>query len=214
MWKVKLSLCFNWAPRHEGDLVEWRYSSIHSLTAALVGDEWSASRPGRFTTRERTPGTHWTGGCVGPRALLNAAVERKIPSPRRESNPRTPIVQAIAQRYTDWAITALFFYVVLSNIDKGLVMNWFTEQVLPKCLKGFTVSEVNSDSEQARGPNPWNEHTNKQTNNSWRDLMEFYTWISYRNVWTLRQIVLLYSGFSPMLWCSSSTNAYICSFWH
>jgi len=31
--KVKLSLCFffNWAPRHEGVLGEWRYSSTHSL---------------------------------------------------------------------------------------------------------------------------------------------------------------------------------------
>jgi len=29
--KVRLSLCFNWAPRHEGVLGEWRYSSIHSL---------------------------------------------------------------------------------------------------------------------------------------------------------------------------------------
>jgi hypothetical protein len=30
---------------------------------------------------------------VGPRAILDAVVERKIPSPRRESNPRTPIFQ-------------------------------------------------------------------------------------------------------------------------
>jgi hypothetical protein len=28
--------------------------------------------------------------------------------PRRESNPRTPIVQTVAQRYTDWAITCNF----------------------------------------------------------------------------------------------------------
>jgi hypothetical protein len=34
-------------------------------------------------------------------------VKRKIPSPRRESNPRTSIVQPISQRYTDWAIAAL-----------------------------------------------------------------------------------------------------------
>jgi hypothetical protein len=33
--------------------------------------------------------------------------EEKIPSPRRESNPRTPIVQPVAQRYTDRAITAI-----------------------------------------------------------------------------------------------------------
>jgi hypothetical protein len=35
---------------------------------------------------------------------------RKIPSPRRESNSRTPIVQPVAQRYTNWAIMALLKY--------------------------------------------------------------------------------------------------------
>jgi hypothetical protein len=55
------------------------YSSTHSLTSALEGDEWSASRPGRFTPRERVPGTHWLGGWVGSRAVLDAVVKRKIP---------------------------------------------------------------------------------------------------------------------------------------
>jgi hypothetical protein len=54
-----------------------------------------------------TRGTHWTGGWVGPRAVLDAVVKRKIPSPRRKSNPRTPIVQPVAQRCTDWAIEIL-----------------------------------------------------------------------------------------------------------
>jgi hypothetical protein len=35
--KVKLFLCFNWAPRHEGVLGEWRYSVTHSLAPALDG---------------------------------------------------------------------------------------------------------------------------------------------------------------------------------
>jgi hypothetical protein len=47
------------------------------------------------------PLTHWIGGWVGTRAVTDAVVKRKIPSPRRESNPRTPIVQPVAQRYTD-----------------------------------------------------------------------------------------------------------------
>jgi hypothetical protein len=34
---------------------------------------------------------------VGPRAVLDTVVKRKIPSPRWESNPRTPIVQPVAQ---------------------------------------------------------------------------------------------------------------------
>jgi len=28
--KVKLSLCFKWAPHYDGTLGEWRYSSTHS----------------------------------------------------------------------------------------------------------------------------------------------------------------------------------------
>jgi hypothetical protein len=50
---------------------------------------------------------HWIGGWVGSRAVLDWVVKRKIPSPRRESNLRTPIVQPVAQRYTDRAIKAI-----------------------------------------------------------------------------------------------------------
>jgi hypothetical protein len=55
------------------------------------------TRPGRFTPREWAPGTHWIGSLVGPRAVLDAVVKRKIPSPLWESNPRTPIVQPVRQ---------------------------------------------------------------------------------------------------------------------
>jgi hypothetical protein len=79
---------------------------MHSLTSSLDGGEWSASRPGRFTPREGAPCTHWIGGWVGPRIVLDAVVKRKIPSPRRESNPGTQIVQPVAQLCTDWAVMA------------------------------------------------------------------------------------------------------------
>jgi hypothetical protein len=45
---------------------------MHSLTSALYGGEWSASRLGRFTHRERAPGTYWIGGCVEPRTVLES----------------------------------------------------------------------------------------------------------------------------------------------
>jgi hypothetical protein len=76
------------------------YGPTHSLNSALDGGEPLASRPDRFTPSETALDTHCIGGWVGPRALLDA-VKRKIPSPRRESNSRTPIVQPVAQRYTD-----------------------------------------------------------------------------------------------------------------
>jgi hypothetical protein len=56
------------------------------LTSALDEGEGSAAHPGRFTPKERAPGTHWRGGWVGHRAVLEAGAKRKIPIPRRESN--------------------------------------------------------------------------------------------------------------------------------
>jgi hypothetical protein len=48
------------------------------LTLALVGGEWSASRPGRFTPGERDSGTHWIEGWVSPRASLDDVEKRKF----------------------------------------------------------------------------------------------------------------------------------------
>jgi hypothetical protein len=101
--KVKVvPLFFNWASRHERVLGEWRYSFTHSLTSARGGGEWSASRLDRFTPREGSPGTHWIRAWVDPRAVLDAVVKRKIPSPRRKSNLKTPIVKSVAQSLYHW----------------------------------------------------------------------------------------------------------------
>jgi hypothetical protein len=48
------------------------------LTSALLGGEWSASQPVRFTPEGRAPGTHWVGGWVGPRIGLDDLGNRKI----------------------------------------------------------------------------------------------------------------------------------------
>jgi hypothetical protein len=45
---------------------------------ALAGGEWSASRPGRFTRRERAPGTHCVGDWVDPRADQDVVQKRKL----------------------------------------------------------------------------------------------------------------------------------------
>jgi hypothetical protein len=52
---------------------------IHTFyTPTLVGGERSTSRPGRFTSVEKAPGTHWIGGWVGPRAGLDDIKKRKL----------------------------------------------------------------------------------------------------------------------------------------
>jgi hypothetical protein len=60
--------------------------SIHIfLISAFAGGERSASRPGRFTPRERAPGTTWIGGLVDPRAGVDY-VEKRKSWPYRDSN--------------------------------------------------------------------------------------------------------------------------------
>jgi hypothetical protein len=65
------------------------------LTSALVGGEWSASRPYRFTPKERAPSTHWIGGWVDPRASLDDMEKRKF------LTPSVLELQPVASRYTD-----------------------------------------------------------------------------------------------------------------
>jgi hypothetical protein len=82
---------------------------------------WSASHPEHFTPRERAPGTHWTGGWVGPRDVLDAVVKRKIPSPHQETQfyktPKlnTNITPEACQDITDF-IKRMYMYNCYSNV--------------------------------------------------------------------------------------------------
>jgi hypothetical protein len=48
------------------------------LTSALVGGEWSASRPSCFISRETSLGIRLIGGCVDPRTGLDDVQKRKL----------------------------------------------------------------------------------------------------------------------------------------
>jgi hypothetical protein len=78
----------------------WVDSQIHIfLTSALVGGEWLASHPCRFT-----PGAHWIGGWVGPQSRSGRRGENSWPYPDSNSDPS--VVEPATSRYTDWAIPA------------------------------------------------------------------------------------------------------------
>jgi hypothetical protein len=76
---------------------------------ALEGGEGSASRLGRSLPRER-PGTHCTGGWVGPRAGLDRCGKSRPPP---GFDPRA--VQPVASRYTDYATRPKVFGCWCSN---------------------------------------------------------------------------------------------------
>ena len=71
------------------------YSSTLPSTSALDVGGWSTPLPGRFTPGER-PGTHCTGGWVGPRAGLDGCGDSR---PTPGFDPQT--VQPVASRYND-----------------------------------------------------------------------------------------------------------------
>jgi hypothetical protein len=82
----------NWASHHAGVLgsggiapcILWPRHKLRWVVS------FTPHRP--LYAQVNSPVTHWIGGWVGPKAGLDAVVRRKIPSPCRESNPRTPIV--------------------------------------------------------------------------------------------------------------------------
>jgi hypothetical protein len=63
------------------------------LTSALVGGEWSRSRPGRFTPNKE-PCTHSIGDRSG-------RYEVNILGPSRDSNSEFSVIQTVASRYID-----------------------------------------------------------------------------------------------------------------
>jgi hypothetical protein len=76
------------------------------FTSALVGGEQSVSRPGSFTLGERTPGTRRVGGWVNTRVGLDDVEKRKFLTLPGLFNSDPSVVQLLASRYTDCAITA------------------------------------------------------------------------------------------------------------
>jgi hypothetical protein len=84
--------------------------------------EWSAPRPGRFTTgKDPVPNVQEVGGPQGRSGQV-----RKI-SPQLGFDPRT--VQSVASRYTDWATRPTMLNVPVSNI----------------CTYGFTLKALEQE---------------------------------------------------------------------
>jgi hypothetical protein len=73
--------------RHEGAWGRGGTAPTHSRPRHYMGV--SGQRP-RFTPGERTPGTHCTGGWVGPRAGLDTEATEKILSSLPGIEPRSP----------------------------------------------------------------------------------------------------------------------------
>jgi hypothetical protein len=100
----------------------------------LDGGEWSALRPGRFTSGERVHSTHWIGSWMGLGTGLDAVEKRKLSSPCRESNSNSPLVS----RYPDWVIPASVWYTLRHKLILLLIQRHWIDWV------------------QAGGPGRWN----------------------------------------------------------
>jgi hypothetical protein len=77
------------------------HCSYSFSTSALDGSEWSASRPCHaLSPGKGPPGTHCTGGWVGPRAGLDTEARGKVLSPLPGIEHRSPGHQSVVRHYT------------------------------------------------------------------------------------------------------------------
>jgi hypothetical protein len=82
---------------------------------------WSVSRSGRFTPRERAPGTHWVGGWVGPKTGLDAVKICRVPpthildSNSRNNRPREPAANTFSNAHL--SLPSALFNDVLSTAN-------------------------------------------------------------------------------------------------
>jgi hypothetical protein len=72
----------------------------HSRPRHEMGVSGQRHAPAALTLGERTPGTHCTGGWVGPRAGLDTEDRGKILCLCRGSNLDLPVVQPVVRHYT------------------------------------------------------------------------------------------------------------------
>jgi hypothetical protein len=120
------------------------YISYSFSTSALDGGEWSASLLGRaLAPGVRTPGTHWAGVWVGPRAGLDTEARGKILSPLPGIEPRSPDRPARSQTlyclsYTDH-LTAV---TVMQNLAPRECINKHAQNSVYTGLSEENISPV------------------------------------------------------------------------
>jgi hypothetical protein len=74
------------------------------------GNKWSASLPRYSTPRERSTGTHWIGGGMGPAAGKNVVVKGKISARTIESNLDSLVVQPVAKSLYGLSYSTSYVY--------------------------------------------------------------------------------------------------------
>ena len=85
---------------------------FNSVNSALDGGEWSNSRPGLFSPRERNPQYPFSGRLGGPQSRQDVSGKRKSSNPAGYQTLYCPACNLVA---TDFSL--LFNAMHLSNID-------------------------------------------------------------------------------------------------
>jgi hypothetical protein len=92
-----------------------------SLTSALVGGEWSASRSGSCTPGEKAPGTHWIEGWMGPGTGLDDVEKRnKIYQNLRKCSKVHIIGERVVSKESRRIVLPITFFFYVFPPKKGI----------------------------------------------------------------------------------------------
>jgi hypothetical protein len=100
--------------------------------------------------RERVPGIRWIGGWVGPRAVLDAVMKRKIPSPseNRTLEPRTSymacrnVFQTKAVLLNEISILSCVSIFVTQTVLDQVLIDFYVKQYYEGVSKSFRTGHL------------------------------------------------------------------------
>jgi hypothetical protein len=132
------------------------------LTSALVGDKWSASRLGRFTSGEIAPGTHWIEVGWTPEPVWTTW-RRENSWPYRDSKSNPSVVQPVASlrypgsQYSQRIILKYYLPLHLTYISFMITLTHVTVIIETMSLSNLRISghwvsfRATGDARVARG---------------------------------------------------------------
>jgi hypothetical protein len=131
------------------------------LTSALHGGTEVSGylhSPDSFNSRERTIGTYWVGGWVGPSVDLDVVERRSNPTSCRDSNPARSarslftILSELLWIFGEWMYVHIFLYCLVVSWVESL--RWVeTLSKGPHQISEWIIPEVCSESERTNGSN-------------------------------------------------------------
>jgi hypothetical protein len=130
---------------------EWRYSST------ILGLEWSASRPCRFTPGEWASDTHWIGGWVAPEPVWPLWRKEKVCSAGNRARAVQPVCMCYIHMCTNMYVCKYVcmhmckYVCICTSLSPELMDGFYYYSIFKSICRRSTPGEYEYSSSRNRG---------------------------------------------------------------